>query len=118
MKCFQISCLMFALCLSVSGQNNPVPLINNPLVPASAAPGSAGIMLTVNGTGFASGASVTWNGMPLVTRFLSSSQLHASVPAQLLRNAQTAAVTVVNGGPGGGAGALSNRKRYECPCFW
>ena len=40
------------LTASVFAQTNPVPLINNPLVPASVAPGGPSFTLTVNGTGF------------------------------------------------------------------
>jgi hypothetical protein len=40
---------------------NPVPHINQPLVPDSGAPKSA-LILTVNGSGFVSGATVRWNG--------------------------------------------------------
>jgi len=47
----------------------PVPLINEPLVPDTVRPGSAGFTLTVNGTGFASGATVNWNGSARATTF-------------------------------------------------
>jgi len=52
------------LCLSLSftaipalGQSNPVPFVNQPLVPSAVAPGGPDFTLTVNGTGFVSGAS-------------------------------------------------------------
>ena len=45
-----------------TGTTNPAPLINQPLVPDAAKPGGAGFTLTVNGTGFVSGAAVDWNG--------------------------------------------------------
>lgn len=50
--------LFFSSVQSVAGQNipNPVPLINSPLSPTSAAPGSAGFTLTVRGSGFVSGS--------------------------------------------------------------
>ena len=44
--------------LATTGTANPVPLINQPLVPDAVKPGSAGFALTVNGTGFVSGAVV------------------------------------------------------------
>lgn len=44
---------------------NPVPFINQPLVPGAVAPGSPGFTLTVHGTGFVSGATVNWTGAPL-----------------------------------------------------
>jgi hypothetical protein len=93
----------FAFCALVSSAavfaQNPVPTVNQPLVPASAAPGGAAFTLTVNGSGFVSGASVEWNGQPLTTNFVTSSQLTAQVPASDVATAATATVTVVN--PGG-----------------
>ena len=81
---------------------NPVPLINQPLVPDAIAPGGAGFTLTVNGTGFVSGAVVNWNHSVLATTFVKNSQLTASVPASDIAAASTASVTVVNPSPGGG----------------
>ena len=37
---------------------NPVPLVNQPLVPDATTPGGGAFTLTVNGTGFVSGAVV------------------------------------------------------------
>jgi sugar lactone lactonase YvrE len=71
------------------------------LSPASAALGGAAFTLTVNGTGFVSGAVVMWNSTALSTSSVSSTQLTAAVPAALIASAGTATVTVVN--PGGGA---------------
>jgi hypothetical protein len=81
---------------------NPVPLINYPLVPDAATPGGEGFTLTLNGTGFVSSSIVNWNGHPLVTMFISGSQLTTSVPASDIANSNTSAVTVVNSSPGGG----------------
>jgi hypothetical protein len=89
---------------AAAGQN-PVPLINQPLVPDAVAPGATGFTLTVNGSGFVSGSVVDWNGSPLVTTFVNSSQLTASVPAADIAAASTASVTVFSPAPGGG---LSN----------
>lgn len=79
-----------------------VPFIDQPLVPVAATPGSAGFMLTVNGTGFVSGSVVKWNGSARTTQFVTSSQLTASVSASDIATAGTALVTVVNPSPGGG----------------
>src|SRR5262245_56602834 len=79
-------------------QNNPVPLINQPLVPASAAPGGKAFTLTVNGTGFVSTSSVEWNGQSLLTTVVSSKKLRATVPAAKIANAGTASVTVAHPG--------------------
>jgi len=81
---------------------NPVPFVNLPLVPDATAPGGPEFTLTVNGTGFVSGAVVDWNGSLLATQFVSRSQLTATVPAAYVASAGTASVTVVNPSPGGG----------------
>jgi hypothetical protein len=82
---------------------NPVPLINQPLAPATATPGGAAFTLTVNGTGFLSGAQVYWNDSPRQTSFGSSERLTAVIDASDIAVAGTASVTVVNPAPGGGA---------------
>ena len=78
---------------------NAIPVINGPLVPEQKAPGAAAFTLTVNGTGFVSGATVNWNGTARTTTFVKSSQLTASITASDVLNAGTANVTVTN--PGG-----------------
>lgn len=91
---------------TTAAQSNAVPFVNQPLVPASVAPGSAGFTLTVSGSGFASGAVVTWNGSPRTTTFVSGSSLQASITAADVASKGTATLTVVNPAPGGG---ISNR---------
>jgi hypothetical protein len=90
--------MMLAASVPVWGQNNPVPEINDPLVPGVAVPGGSGLTLTVNGTGFAHGASVNWNGTPLITVMVSSGKLTATVPAADIATPGTAYVTVTNPG--------------------
>ena len=70
---------LVSLCSLVAAQNNPVPFVNSPVVPTSAAPGSAGFELTVNGTGFVGGSVANWNGGPRTTTFISASQLQAAI---------------------------------------
>jgi len=84
---------------------NPVPLLNQPLVPTAVSPGNPGFTLKVNGTGFVSGAIINFNRMPLATTFVDAAHLTASVPASAVANAETATVTVVNPGA---AAAQSN----------
>jgi hypothetical protein len=86
-----------------TGTANPVPLINQPLVPDAVAPAGSGFTLTFNGTGFVSGAVVNWNGSARATAFVNSSQLTASILASDIATASTASVSVVNPSPGGGA---------------
>src|SRR5439155_639717 len=83
-------------------ETNPVPLINQPLVPDAIAPGGAGFTLTVNGTGFVSGSVVNWNASARATTFVSNSQLTVSILVSDIAIASTASVTVVNSSPGGG----------------
>jgi hypothetical protein len=91
------------LCAELMAKSNPVPLINQPLVPDSIAPGSKGFSLTINGTGFADGAVVNWNGSQRLTQVISGSKVKASIKASDVAKAGTAAVTVTNSG-----GATSN----------
>jgi len=96
---------LFVLLLSlaaVAAAQDPVPLINQPLVPDAVQPGAAGFTLTVNGTGFVSGSVVHWNGSPRATTFVSKSQLKAAVLATDIAKPATASVAVVNPAPGGG----------------
>jgi hypothetical protein len=85
-----------------SGIANPVPLINQPLVPDATMPGGPGFTLTVNGTGFVSTSVVNWNGSARTTTFVSTSQLKATILASDIATAGTASVTVANPSPGGG----------------
>ncbi len=77
---------------------NPVPFLNEPLVPTAVSPGSPGFTLKVRGTGFVFGAMVNFNRTPLATTFMDTEHLSATVPAAAIANAGTAAVTVVNPG--------------------
>jgi len=96
---------LIAMCAAFSpraaAQNNPVPLINQPLVPDAVAPGGPAFTLTVNGTGFVSGSVVNWNGSPRSTTYVSGSQLKAAITAADIATTGTASVTVVNPAPGG-----------------
>jgi len=104
--------LLVALCrcggggTSTSQQQPPptpsaVPFVNQPLTPDTAAPGGAGFTLTVTGSGFVSESVVNWNGSPLTTTFVSSTQLTASISAADIATPGTASVTVSS--PGGGS---------------
>ncbi len=81
---------------------NPVPLLNQALVPTAVSPGSASFTLNVSGTGFVSGATVDFNHAPLATTFIDGEHLSAVVPAAKVATAGTATVTVVNPAAGGG----------------
>src|SRR5215472_4434283 len=85
-----------------SAANNPVPFIDQPLIPTVVAPGSVASTLRVRGGGFISSSVVNWNGNPLPTTFVSRWVLAAAVPAADLASPGTASITVVNPAPGGG----------------
>ncbi len=92
--------------VSPGGVSSPVTFSVNPLPPpaitslnpSSATAYSAAFTLTVNGTGFLTGAVVQWNSTSLVTKVVSATQLTASVPASLINGAGTVPVAVVSGG--------------------
>lgn len=82
---------------------NPMPLLNQPLVPTAVAPAGAALTLNVSGTGFISGTTVNFNGVALTTTFVDNEHLSAAVPAANVATAKTASITVVNPAPGGGS---------------
>ena len=71
MKVVHFSLAFALLCSPLFAQSpNPVPLVNQPLVPDAQAPGGSTFTLTVNGTGFVTGSVVNWNGTKLTTSFV------------------------------------------------
>lgn len=83
-----------SISFSVSTASRPVI---SSLSPSSAVAGSGGFTLTVNGSGFASGATVLWNGTPLATSFISATELTATVTSNLIAFTGIAAITVSSG---------------------
>ncbi|HET9533525.1 MAG TPA: lamin tail domain-containing protein, partial [Blastocatellia bacterium] len=73
------------------------------ITPAQAAAGSNGLMLTINGANFRSGAIVFMDQAPLETARISDSELRAEVPRSLLMNPGLKSVIVQNDD-----GAISN----------
>ena len=94
---------------AVAVAQNPIPFLNSPVSPAAKSPGAAKFTMTVNGTGFVSGATINWNGVAQTTTFVSSSQLTASISAADIATAGTDTVTVTNPVPGG----TSNPAHFE-----
>src|ERR1700727_1698213 len=95
-KFYRLAFLSVCLMRLAAAQSVPVPLISLPLVPDTVARGSTGFRLTVNGTGFESGAVVYWNGHPRTTTFVSANKLQASINTSDVASAGTAAITVLN----------------------
>ncbi len=79
------------------GNINGVASISS-LSPSSAAMGSSGFTLTVNGSGFVSGALVNVNGLARSTAYISSNQLTVPINAVDLVNSGSFNVTVTNPG--------------------
>jgi uncharacterized protein (TIGR03437 family) len=67
------------------------------LNPPAAVAGGPSLVLTVQGFGFRQTSVVNFNGTPLTTTFVSSTQLVATVPAGLIGVAGAASVTVNSG---------------------
>lgn len=102
--------LAFQAAVTVSDSAAPLSSVALPLTigrppgiatlnPGSAVVGGAAFKLVVNGTGFASGAIIQWNGVGLPTAFVSDTQMTAAVSADAVASPQTALVTVAV--PGG-----------------
>ncbi len=102
-----LSLAIVLLAMPLFASSNHVPHVNNPLVPATVTPGSPAFTLTVNGTGFVSGAVVKWNGNPLATTFVNQGQLTAAAP-------NTAIADFNNDGKLDVAGFTSG-SQYSCP---
>lgn len=81
--------------------NNPLPAISS-LSPNAVSAGTNSFTLTVIGTNFVSLSTIDWNGGPLPTELLSSTELQAQVTLGLVDSSGTAAITVVTPSPGGG----------------
>jgi hypothetical protein len=103
-----------AFTITANPTPNPIPAVTQ-LNPASVVAGSAGFALTVNGSGFATGAVVRLNGVDRATAFVSSSQLTATVLAGDIAAAGNVPVTVFNPTPGGGVSNTVNLTVTEPP---
>jgi len=68
----------------------------------------AGLTLTVNGTGFANGLTVNWNGSPRPTTFVSATQLTATITAADTAFLATSPATIAITVSGANAGTNSN----------
>jgi trimeric autotransporter adhesin len=87
-----------------SKTKNPVPAPTS-LSPATVAHGGWNFILTISGSNFAPGATVTWNGASLTTAYVSATQLNVYVPYTDVASAGTAQIVVKNPSPGGGKAA-------------
>jgi len=75
--------------------------------PLNVTSGNPAFTLTVTGTNFFPDSTVNWNGVALVTTFVSDTQLTATVPAANFASVAPVSITVNNPTPGGGASAAN-----------
>lgn len=89
---------------------NPAPSITI-LSPSSATAGAAAQTLTINGTNFLSGSTVTYNNAAHTATFVNSTQLTIPLSASDQATAGSYAVVVTNPSPGGGG----VERAAQCP---
>jgi hypothetical protein len=90
-----VSLALGVVSLNAQAQN-PTPFIDI-LAPVATAPGTGqGLQLTILGTGFASGATVNFNGTSPTPRSISNTQIIVTVPPSSMAAALTGRVTAVN----------------------
>src|SRR5205823_6632599 len=84
-----------AITFFITLKPTPAPTLTA-LTPSTATAGSPGFTLTADGTNFAPGATVLWNGASRTTTFVSASRVTASIPASDIAAAGSASVAVRN----------------------
>jgi hypothetical protein len=80
---------------------NPLPVAKS-TNPSQVNSKGSNFLLTLNGSQFIQGATVQWNGSNRTTRWVSSTQLIADIPASDIASPGTARVAVFNPPPSGG----------------
>jgi hypothetical protein len=102
MKTFKTICILAAIALTFScgyssgNMSATVPAISE-LAPNDIPAGGNDFTLTVDGSNFATGAVVNWNGNPQSgTSYISGSQLTVTIPAALITTSAQVQVTVTN----------------------
>jgi hypothetical protein len=84
---------------------NPVPEIED-IEPKEIAVGQTDVEMTVTGKGFVKGCVVTVEGEEIETRFVSDSELKATLPEKCTAEAAPLKIAVVNPQPGGGSSEI------------
>lgn len=87
-------------------QANAVPQISS-ISPSNITTVALGSVVTVTGTGFLSTSSITWNGAPHATTYVSSTELQFTVTASDIATVGSVQISVVNPAPGGGTASPS-----------
>ncbi|HTW31040.1 MAG TPA: IPT/TIG domain-containing protein [Candidatus Sulfotelmatobacter sp.] len=104
MKTFQTITLAAAIALTLAcgySKSNSTPVAGtmpaiSELNPNDTTAGGAAFTLTVNGSNFATKAVVNWNGAAQATTYVSPNQLMVAIPAALIADSATIAITVTN----------------------
>src|SRR5579872_5810146 len=78
----------------VYAQTSAVPQISS-INPTTIRAGGPDFVLTVEGANFTEGSYVNWNGEPLRTTFINTTQLTATVPSAFISLATDANISVV-----------------------
>ncbi len=86
---------------------NPQPVISS-VSPATIALGTAGVKVTVTGTGFANGSVVELGSTALPTLYWNPTALTATIPGAMLGTPGIVPVLVTTPGPGGGTSSTVN----------
>lgn len=101
--------LLVALCLGCGyGSKNmtpPAPGVTpaiTALIPNNMNAGSAGFVLTINGSSFANNAKVNWNGTAQTTTVMAAGQVTINVTSAMIATPAMVTVTVTNPGMSGG----------------
>jgi IPT/TIG domain len=101
---------------SKSGNPAPQPAVVpniTQLAPDNTSSGGVGFTLTVNGSSFATNATIKFGGTSMTSTYVSANQLMATIPATAIATPGTVHVTVTNpgtpamGGPYGSGGTTS-----------
>jgi hypothetical protein len=74
------------------------PPVLTSLSPVYVTAGDSGFMLTVSGTGFVQGSSITFNGSSRMTTYTSATQLQAAISAADIASIGTADIAAINPG--------------------
>ncbi len=80
---------------------NPSPVLTG-LNPSSAQKGQGPLTITLTGSRFVPQSQAQWDGTPLQTTFVSATELHVRIAANLIAQAGSASIRVLNPLPGGG----------------
>jgi trimeric autotransporter adhesin len=92
------------LLLTATKTASPPPVLKSSS-PTSATHGSGNFILTLHGSNFVPGSTVTWNGKGVFASYQSPTQLRVYVPKALIAAAGPASILVKNPQPGGGTSA-------------